>query len=51
MSVSLLVKVTLVGLFVASVLFVHFRGRARLPFLRQLVNHSAWFAPDRKSVV
>ncbi len=28
MSVSLLVKVTLVGLFVASVLFVHFRGRA-----------------------
>lgn len=33
MSVSLLVKVTLVGLFVASVLFVHFRGRARLPFL------------------
>lgn len=45
MSVSLLVKVTLVGLFVASVLFVHFRGRARLPFLRQLVNHSAWFAP------
>lgn len=45
MSASLLVKVTLVGLFVASVLFVHFRGRARLPFLRQLVNHSAWFAP------
>ncbi|MCU1716747.1 aspartyl/asparaginyl beta-hydroxylase domain-containing protein [Pseudomonas sp. 5P_3.1_Bac2] len=45
MSISLFTKVALVGLYSASVLFVHFRGKARLPFLRQLVNHSAWFAP------
>ncbi|RRW43729.1 aspartyl/asparaginyl beta-hydroxylase domain-containing protein [Pseudomonas luteola] len=35
----------ILALFVASVLFVHLRGRSRLPFLRQLVNHSAVFAP------
>ncbi|TRX75584.1 aspartyl/asparaginyl beta-hydroxylase domain-containing protein [Pseudomonas mangiferae] len=45
MTASLAAKLSLVGLFVASVLFVHLRGRARLPFLRQLVNYSALFAP------
>lgn len=28
-----------------SVLYLHFRGRARLPLLRQMFNHSAVFAP------
>ncbi len=45
MTASLAAKLSLVGLFLASVLFVHLRGRARLPFLRQLVNYSALFAP------
>ena len=45
MDASSLVKLSLIGLFLASVLFVHFRGRVKLPFLRQLVNHSAVFAP------
>ncbi|MDH4761754.1 beta-hydroxylase [Pseudomonas oryzihabitans] len=40
-----MITFAIVLLFVASVLFVHLRGRARLPFLRQLVNHSAVFAP------
>lgn len=34
-----------VGLYLASVLFVHFRGRARLPFFRQLFDHSTFMAP------
>ncbi|WP_263141212.1 aspartyl/asparaginyl beta-hydroxylase domain-containing protein [Pseudomonas sp. RIT-PI-AD] len=45
MTVSFVAKLSIIGLFVASVLFVHLRGRARLPFLRQLVNYSALFAP------
>ncbi|MCY1401399.1 Aspartyl/Asparaginyl beta-hydroxylase [compost metagenome] len=45
MNLALIVKLSVVSLFVSSVLFVHLRGRARLPFLRQLVNHSAVFAP------
>ncbi|TWI55566.1 beta-hydroxylase [Pseudomonas duriflava] len=40
-----MITLTLLILFVTSVLFVHLRGRSRLPFLRQLVNHSAVFAP------
>lgn len=38
-------KLCLLGSFVASVLFVHWRGRVRLPLLRQLFNHSALLAP------
>lgn len=34
-----------VALYVSSVLFVHFRGQARLPFLRQLFDHSTFMAP------
>ncbi|MNZ97337.1 Aspartyl/Asparaginyl beta-hydroxylase [compost metagenome] len=45
MTSALLAKLIPVSLFVTSVLFVHLRGRARLPFLRQMVNHSAVFAP------
>jgi beta-hydroxylase len=45
MSVSLFAKLGVVSLFLCSVLFVHLRGRERLPFLRQMVNHSALFAP------
>lgn len=29
----------------SSILYVHLRGKARLPVLRQFVNHSALFAP------
>lgn len=38
-------KLGLLGVFLASVLFVHWRGRVRLPLLRQLFNHSALLAP------
>ena len=34
-----------VGVYVVSVLFVHFRGRARLPFFRQMFDHSTFMAP------
>jgi len=34
-----------VGLYFFSVLFVHFRGRARLPFFRQMFDHSTFMAP------
>jgi beta-hydroxylase len=45
MTASIAAKFSVIGLFLASVLFVHLRGRARLPLLRQLVNYSALFAP------
>lgn len=41
----LFAKATLVSVFLASVLFVHLRGRARLPLLRQMFNYSALFTP------
>lgn len=40
-----LVLLTLVMLYVLSVLIVHLRGRARLRFGRQLLDHSGFFAP------
>ena len=45
MTLSFAIKAGLILLFVGSILFVHFRGKARLPVLRQFVNHSAIFAP------
>ncbi len=38
-------KVTLLLLFFASVLHVHFRGRVRHKFTRQLKEHSTFLAP------
>jgi beta-hydroxylase len=38
-------KILLVVLFVASVLYVHFRGRVRHKFSRQLKDHSTFLAP------
>ena len=37
--------VVLALLYLASVLYVHWRGRERLSFKRQLVDHSGFFAP------
>jgi beta-hydroxylase len=37
--------IIVVLLYLASVLFVHLRGRVRLPFKRQLLDHSGFFAP------
>lgn len=45
MTLSFAVKASILLLFVGSTLYVHLRGRARLPLLRQFVNHSALFAP------
>ena len=38
-------KFIILYLYVAAVLFVHFRGSARLKFGRQLLDHSGFFAP------
>jgi len=40
-----LIVIALVALYVLSVLYVHLRGRARLRFSRQLLDHSGLFAP------
>ncbi|GAA0711446.1 aspartyl/asparaginyl beta-hydroxylase domain-containing protein [Dokdonella soli] len=40
-----LILLALVALYVASVLYVHLRGRVRLRFRRQLLDHSGLFAP------
>ena len=45
MTFSLAAKASLLLLFLGSTLYVHLRGKARLPVLRQFVNHSALFAP------
>ena len=45
MNFSLAAKVSVLLLFAGSILYVHLRGKARLPVLRQFVNHSALFAP------
>jgi len=34
-----------VGTYFISLFFVHFRGKARLPFLKQLFDHSTFMAP------
>lgn len=45
MTFSLAAKLSVLLLFIGSTLYVHLRGKARLPVLRQFVNHSALFAP------
>lgn len=45
MTATFTLKLLFVSLFIGSVMYIHLRGRARLPFLRQLVNYSALFAP------
>ncbi len=45
MSTSLLVKLLLIALFVASAAYVHLRGRVRFRFARQFFNHSTLLAP------
>jgi beta-hydroxylase len=45
MSFSFAAKASILMIFLASTLYVHLRGKARLPLLRQFVNHSALFAP------
>jgi len=40
------IRYVVLALILASVLYVHFRGRVRLPFFRrQLTDHSSFFAP------
>lgn len=46
MSVNFLApKFIVLYVFLGATLFIHFRGRARLPILRQIGNHSTLFAP------
>ncbi|MDG0861073.1 aspartyl/asparaginyl beta-hydroxylase domain-containing protein [Pelomonas aquatica] len=39
------IKLSIVAAFVASTVYVHFRGRVRLGFWRQLTDHSTFMAP------
>ncbi|WP_194722401.1 lipid A hydroxylase LpxO [Noviherbaspirillum malthae] len=38
-------KWTIVTLYLLSILHIHFRGRVRLPFFRQMFDHSSFMAP------
>ncbi len=38
-------KWVVVGFYVLSILHIHFRGRVRLPFRRQIFDHSSFMAP------
>ena len=42
---SIGVRLTIFALLLSSALFVHYRGRVRLKFLRQLTDHSTFTAP------
>jgi len=44
-SVLAVARLTLVGGFLASALYVHYRGRVRLSVRRQLTDHSTFLAP------
>jgi beta-hydroxylase len=38
-------KWTIVAIYVISIFHIHFRGKVRLPFMRQLFDHSSFVAP------
>ena len=38
-------KLALVGFLFLCILHIHFRGKVRLPFMRQLFDHSSFMAP------
>lgn len=38
-------KYTILALYAACILYVHFRGKARLPFFRQIFDHSSVVSP------
>src|SRR5215207_7957812 len=38
-------KWTIVTIYVLSILHIHFRGRVRLPFFRQIFDHSSFVSP------
>jgi beta-hydroxylase len=40
-----MMKWTLVAIYLISIFHVHFRGRVRLPFFRQIFDHSSFVAP------
>jgi beta-hydroxylase len=45
LSPFVLMRIALFGGFLAAVLYVHYRGRVRLSFRRQLTDHSTFLAP------
>jgi beta-hydroxylase len=38
-------KYAIIALYASAILFVHFRGKARLPFFRQIFDHSSFVSP------
>ena len=38
-------KWTIITIYVLSILHIHFRGRVRLPFFRQIFDHSSFVSP------
>lgn len=45
MDVSLLIKILIISVLIASALYIHFRGKVRYGFFRQLLDHSTFMAP------
>ena len=45
MTAAVTIKIALLSLYLASALYVHFRGRVRHGFVRQLTDHSTFLAP------
>src|SRR5450830_51207 len=38
-------KYAIIALYASAIIFVHFRGKARLPFFRQIFDHSSFVSP------
>ena len=41
----MIIKIVIAALFVACVLYIHFRGKVRARWSRQLLDHSSFMAP------
>ena len=39
------IRYIFLGIYLSCILFVHFRGKARLPFFRQIFDHSSFVSP------
>src|SRR5688572_297709 len=45
MTLEVILKISLVLILIGATLYIHYRGRVRYPFFRQLFDHSTFMAP------
>jgi beta-hydroxylase len=45
MTLALIIKLSIIAILIGSTLYIHFRGKVRYAFFRQLLDHSTFMAP------